>query len=95
MNGVDADGQCFLQVLEDVQAGTGAGGRALCRGLVQQLLEALQFNQQYHVLQEIALDKGRKLAGTQELKYTNTMIKYATLNKFKYGYGQNAFVGVY
>lgn len=67
MDGVDAESQCFLQLLEDVGGGTGAGDRALSRDLVQQLLEALKLNQQYHVLQEEALNKRCEFTGTQEL----------------------------
>lgn len=68
MDGVDAGGQCLLQVKEDVSADAGARGWALSRwAFIQQLLEALKFYQQHHVLQEIALDESRKLSGTKEL----------------------------
>lgn len=68
VDGVDAGGQGLLQVVEDVRADAGAGCRALSRkGLVQKLLEGVEFNQQHHVLQEVALDESRKLQGTQEL----------------------------
>lgn len=68
MDGVDACGQSFLQVVEDVGADAGAGRGTLGRRrFVQQLLEAVEFNQQHHVLQEVALDESRKLCGTKEL----------------------------
>lgn len=68
MDGVDACGQSFLQVVEDVGADTGTGRRALGRRrFIQQLLEAVDLNQQHHVLQEVALDESRKLRGTKEL----------------------------
>lgn len=44
VDGLDADGQGFLQVLQDVTA------RAIWRCIVQQLFEWLQLNQDYHVL---------------------------------------------
>lgn len=68
VDGVDAGGQGLLQVQQDVGADAGAGGGALGGGgLVQQLLEAVQFNEQHHVLQEVALDESRQLRGTEEL----------------------------
>ncbi len=68
VDGADAYGQSFLQVVEDVGADAGAGCGALGgRKFVQQLLEAVEFNKQHHVLQEIALDESRKLRGTKEL----------------------------
>lgn len=69
VDGVDARGQSFLQVEEDVGADAGAGRGALCRRrFVQQLLEAVEFNQQHHVLQEITLDESCELRGTKELQ---------------------------
>lgn len=69
MDGADAHGQSLLQLLQDVRVDAGAGGGALGgRGLVQQLLEAVQLDEQHHVLQEVALDEGRQLRGTQELQ---------------------------
>lgn len=51
MDGVDAHGQSLLQVVEDVGADAGAGRGALCGGgLVEKLLEAVELNQQHHVL---------------------------------------------
>lgn len=50
MDGLDAIGQSFLQLLEDVTAG------AIRGRVVQQLLEGLQLDQHHHVLQEVALD---------------------------------------
>lgn len=74
VDGVDARGQSLLQVKKDVGADAGAGNGALCRRrFVQKLLEAVEFNQQHHVLQEIALDKSRKLRGTKELHRTKMM----------------------
>lgn len=68
VDGADAYGQSFLQVLEDVGVDARAGHGALGgRRFVQQLLEAVEFNKQYHVLQEVALDESRKLRGTKEL----------------------------
>lgn len=68
MDGADAYGQRVLQVVEDVRVDAGAGHGALRRrGLVQQLLEAVEFDQQHHVLQEVALDERRQLRGTKEL----------------------------
>lgn len=65
----DAYGQSLLQVEEDVGVDARAGRGALRgRGFVQQLLEAVEFNKQHHVLQEVALDESRKLRGTEELK---------------------------
>lgn len=65
----DAYGQSFLQVVEDVGVDAGAGRGALGgRGFVQQLLEAVEFNKQHHVLQDVALDESRKLRGTKELR---------------------------
>lgn len=52
MDGLDANGQGFLQFLQDVTDG-GVWGR-----VVQQLLERLQLYQDHHVLQEVALDVG-------------------------------------
>lgn len=69
MDGADAYGQSLLQLLQDVRVDAGAGGGALGgRGLVQQLLEAVEFDEQHHVLQEVALDEGCQLRGTQELQ---------------------------
>lgn len=74
VDGSDSYGQSFLQVVEDVGAHAGAGDGALWgRWFVQQLLEALEFNQQHHVLQEIALDESRKLRGTKELHREKTV----------------------
>lgn len=68
VDGVDAGGQSLLQVEEDVGADAGAGRGALGRrGFVQKLLEGVEFDQQHHVLQEIALDESRQLCGTKEL----------------------------
>lgn len=68
MDGADSHGQRFLQVLEDVRADAGAGRGALGgRRLVQQLLETVQFDQQHHVLQEVALNESRQLGGSEEL----------------------------
>lgn len=68
VNGADSRRQILLQLLQDVGVDAGAGGGALWgRGLVQQLLEAVEFNKQHHVLQKVALDEGRQLRGTQEL----------------------------
>lgn len=68
VDGVDACGQSFLQVMEDVRADAGAWHGALGRGgFVQQLLEAVELDQQHHVLQEIAFDKSRELCGAEEL----------------------------
>lgn len=73
MDGADPHGQGLLQVLEDVGVDPGAGYGALGgRGLVQQLLETVQFDQQHHVLQEVALDKSRELRGSQELRTKKT-----------------------
>lgn len=69
MDRADAYGQSFLQVVEDVGVDAGAGRGALGgRGFVQQLLEAVEFNKQHHVLQDVALDESRKLRGTKELR---------------------------
>lgn len=74
VDGVDAHGESLLQVVEDVGADAGAGHGALCRSrLVQKLLEAVELNQQHHVLQEIALDERRKLHGSKELHRTKMM----------------------
>lgn len=74
VDGVDAHGESLLQVVEDVGADAGAGHGALCWSrLVQKLLEAVELNQQHHVLQEIALDESRKLRGTKELHRTKKM----------------------
>lgn len=71
MDGADADGQGFLQVDEDVRVDAGAGRGALGgRGLVQQLLEAVELDQQHHVLQEVALDESGELRGAKELRST-------------------------
>lgn len=68
MNGVDSRGQGLLQVVEDVGADAGTGGGALSgRGLIKKLLEGVEFDQQHHALQEVALDEGRKLRGTKKL----------------------------
>ncbi len=70
MDGADAYGQSFLQVEEDIGVDAGAGDGALGgRRFVQQLLEAVELNQQHHVLQQIALDERRKLGRTEELKW--------------------------
>lgn len=61
MDGLDADGQGFLQVPQDVAAG------AVGRRVVQQQLERLQLDQHDHVLQEVALDVGRQVWNIQEL----------------------------
>lgn len=69
MDGANADGQGFLQVDEDVRVDAGAGRGALGgRGLVQQLLEAVELDQQHHVLQEVALDESGELRGAKELR---------------------------
>lgn len=69
VDGVDACGQSLLQVVEDVGADAGAGHGALGGGrFVQELLEAIEFDQQHHVLQEVALDESRQLRGTKELQ---------------------------
>lgn len=69
MDGADAYGQSLLQVLEDVGIDAGAGHGALRgRGLVQQLLEAVEFDKQHHVLEEVALDESRELRGAKELR---------------------------
>lgn len=71
VDGADPHGQILLQLLQDVRVDAGAGGGALWgRGLVQQLLEAVEFNEHHHVLQEVALYEGRQLRGTQELHQT-------------------------
>lgn len=71
VDGADAHGQILLQLLQDVRVDAGAGGGTLGgRGLVQQLLEAVEFDEQHHILQEVALDEGRQLRGTQELHQT-------------------------
>lgn len=68
VDGVDSGGQGLLQVVEDVGADAGTGRGALSgRGLIQKLLEGVEFNQQHHVLQEVALDESRKLRGTKKL----------------------------
>lgn len=68
VDGVDACGQSLLQVMEDVGADAGAGHGALGGGrFIQELLEAIEFDQQHHVLQEVALDERRQLRGTKEL----------------------------
>lgn len=68
VDGVDARGQSLLQVQQDVGADARAGHGALGgRGLVQELLEAVQFDQQHHVLQEVALDESCELRGPEEL----------------------------
>lgn len=73
VDGVNARGQSLLQVEEDVRADAGAGHGALGRRrFIQKLLEAVEFDQQHHVLQEIALDESRKLCGTKEL---NKMVR--------------------
>lgn len=61
VDGPDADGQGFLQGLQDI------GARAVGRRVVQQLFERLQLNEDDHVLQEEALDVGRQVWGIQEL----------------------------
>lgn len=53
VDGLDADSQGFLQVLEDVTAG------AVGRCVVQQLLERLQLDEDHHVFQEVAHYVGR------------------------------------
>lgn len=68
VDGVDAGGQRLLQLLEDVGADAGTGRGALGGGrFVQKLLEAVQLDEQHHVLQEVALDKSRELRRTKEL----------------------------
>ena len=62
VDGLDADGQGFLQLLQDVTAG------ALRGRVVQQLFEGLQLDEDHHVLQEVPLDVGRQLRGVQELR---------------------------
>lgn len=83
VDGVDARGQRLLQVVEDVGADGGAGGGALGGGgLVQQLLEGIQLDQQHHVLQEVALDEGGELRGTEELRWrqdTNNGTLHSTI----------------
>lgn len=61
MDGLDADGERFLQGLQDV------GARAVGGRVVQQLFEWLQLNEDDHVLQEEALDVGRQVRSVQEL----------------------------
>lgn len=71
VDGADSHGQILLQLLQDVRVDAGAGGGAFWgRGLIQQLLEAVEFNEQHHVLQEVALYEARQLRGTQELHHT-------------------------
>lgn len=62
MDGLDAHGQSFLQLLEDVTTGTVWGH------VVQQLLKRLQFNQDHHVLQEVALDIRSQVWSLQKLR---------------------------
>ena len=62
VDGLDADRQRLLQLLQDVTAGAFWG----C--VVQQLFEGLQLDEDHHVLQEVALDVGRQLWGVQELR---------------------------
>lgn len=62
MDGLDADGQRLLQVLQDVAA------RAVWGGVVQQLLERLQLNQYDHVLQEVAHDVVSQVWSVEELR---------------------------
>lgn len=61
---LDAQGQSFLQRLEDVTT------RAVWRRVIQQLLERLQFDQDHHVLQEVALDIGGQVWSLQKLRST-------------------------
>lgn len=69
VDGADAYGQSLLQVLQDVGVDAGAGHGALRgRRFVQQLLEAVQFDKQHHVLEEVALDESRELRGAKELR---------------------------
>lgn len=62
VDGLDANGQSFLQVLQDVTAG------AIRRRIVQQLLKWLQLDQDHHVLQEVALYIGRQVWSIEKLK---------------------------
>lgn len=61
MDGMDACSQRLLQVRKHIHAGV------LRRFFIQQLLEGICFNQDHHVLHEVAFNVGRKLRGTQEL----------------------------
>lgn len=65
VDGVNASGKGFLQVLQDVTA------RAVGRGVVQQLLEWLHLYQHYHVLQKVSLYVGGQVWGTEELEEMN------------------------
>lgn len=62
VDGLDADGQRLLQVLQYFTA------RAVWGSVVEQLFEGLQLNQDHHVLQEIALDVGRQVWSIQKLQ---------------------------
>lgn len=61
VDGLDAHGQGFLQVLQDVAARTVGG----C--IVEQLLEWLQLDQDDHVLQEVALYIGCQVLSIKKL----------------------------
>lgn len=62
MDGLDANSQGFLQVLQDVTAG------AVRRCVVQQLLKRLQLDQDHHVLEEKALYVGRQVWSFKKLE---------------------------
>lgn len=90
VDGADSHGQSFLQVLEDVGVDARAGHGALGgRGLVQQLLETVQFDQQHHVLQEVALDKSRELRGSQELRRAQERLLDPTKRSIQVEYTQH------
>lgn len=62
VDGLDAHGQSFLQLVEDVSTGAVRGS------IVQQLLKRLHFNQDHHVLQEVALDIRSQVWSLQKLR---------------------------
>lgn len=87
VDGADPHGQSFLQVVEDVGVDAGAGHRALGGwGLIQQLLETVQFDQQHHVLQEVALDKSRELRGPEELRHVGNSVLSPTQHSMQVQY---------
>lgn len=61
MDGVNPGGQRPLQGMQHVLA------CALHWGVIEKLLECLQFDQHHHVLQEVALNVGQELRCLQEL----------------------------